>query len=116
MRNQQGVVIDGTAARRPQRQHAIETALDAGGKSGTAFAFWKSVARRQPVRVPSRELVGVALANLIGGESFEQSEVHLGELVDRYKLGRVACYDSRALGCADEGTRKNAREVVGALM
>src|SRR5580658_10486489 len=112
MRNQQGVVIDGTAARRPQRQHAIETALDAGGKSGTAFAFWKSVARRQPVRVPSRELVGVALANLIGGESFEPSEVHLGEFVDGDRLSRVARYNSRTFGRANEWTRKNAREAV----
>jgi hypothetical protein len=116
MREQQHVVIVGTVARLPQRQHAFQTTLDAVGKSGTALAFWKRVARREPVRVPSRELVGVAFANLIGGESFEQSEVHLGEFVDCDKLGRVARDDSRAFGCANEWTREDAREIVGPSM
>ena len=70
-------------ARRPQSQHAFEAALDAIGKVGAALALGIGVGRREPIGVPSRELVGIALANLVRGESFEQSEVHFGELIDR---------------------------------
>ena len=67
MRDQQRVVI----ARGPESQHALQATLDASGKIGAALALGISVAGRESIGVPSRELVGIALANLVRGESFE---------------------------------------------
>ncbi len=108
MRHQQRVAI----ARRPQSEHAFEAALDAIGKIGAALALGISVGRRESIGVPSRELIGIAFANLVRSETFEQSEVHFGEFVDRDERRRVTGDDSRAFGCANQRTRKNARESV----
>ena len=106
MRNQQRVVV----ARRPPRQHAFEPALDAIGEAGAALAGGIDVGRRESIGVPARELVGIAIANLIRGEPFEQSEVHLDEVVDRDYRRRAARDDSRALGRTNQRTRKNVSE------
>jgi hypothetical protein len=50
------------------------------------------------------------LANLIGGETLEQSEMHLFEFVDRNDWCRRGGYDARAFGRANERARKNAAE------
>ena len=88
------------ANRCPQRQHAVQPALNAIGKVSAALAFGIDIGRREAIGVPSRELIGIAFANLIGSKALEQPEVHFSELVDGGERRRVAGDDLRAFGRA----------------
>ena len=69
MGDQQGIVI---ATRRPNRVSIRSSPCSTRAvKPARLSPSGIGVIRRQPIGVPDREVVGIALANLVGGETLE---------------------------------------------
>src|SRR5579859_1433892 len=75
MRDQQGMNVVRQGHRRAvDRYHAVTAAPDARGEFGAAFAARISIIRRQPIALPARKFLGIALLDLLRRETLEEAE------------------------------------------